>query len=75
MKNPIKIYDRIKREAPKVPPYTCPIIDEGQAQLEELRQLNEALRDSAIYWKEAAQDLSVELGAAYRIIDDLESDE
>jgi len=33
------------------------------------------MRNPIKIWKEAAQDLAVELGAAYRIIDDLESDE
>lgn len=41
--------------------YTCPAIDTAIVQLEELRESNTQLRDSALYWESRCKEVCDEL--------------
>jgi len=60
---------KLERAAPnKIPPYTCPGLDQSikqintlTNQLEKIRKQNEKLRNAAEYWKQMAEDLCDEI--------------
>jgi len=52
------LYIRIKREAPDWPEWSCPHIDEAMEEMEEVRSINDRLRDCAIYYKDCCKDLA-----------------
>ena len=60
---------KLERDAPnKIPPYTCPGLDQSikqintlTNQLEKIRKQNEKLRNAAEYWKQMAEDLCDEI--------------
>ena len=52
-----KKFSNLEKEAPPKPEFTCPSIDDFISQLEELRQANAALRDTADYWKDLCLEL------------------
>ena len=57
-------YERFEKDAPKIPVHTCPYIDEvlghlieSNSILEDLRNMNSELRDSAEYWKNSCEEM------------------
>lgn len=57
-------YERFEKDAPKIPEHTCPFIDDvlghlmqSNSILEDLRNMNSELRDSAEYWKNCCEEM------------------
>lgn len=50
-----------ERDAPGLPDFTCNHIDGIIDKLEELRDMNTQLRDSAEYWKSACDEMQMEI--------------
>jgi cob(I)alamin adenosyltransferase len=56
-----KAFEEHRRWAPSVPKDTCPDIDSVIADMERLRGANASLRELALFWREAAEQLATEV--------------
>lgn len=70
----LSIYNRIKLSAPDIPNITCPHIDSAILELENLRSMNDKLRDGYFFWKQECKKLSKELLALNKYIKNLEEE-
>jgi cyclopropane fatty-acyl-phospholipid synthase-like methyltransferase len=60
----LNLYESYEKDSPKLPDFTCPLIDEVvewassiSFKMEEIRKMNSELRDSAEYWKSACEEM------------------
>lgn len=63
-KNKLNEYETFKKDAPEIPDFTCPHIDEVidwthkiTEKMEDIRNMNTQLRDSVDYWKCACEEM------------------
>jgi hypothetical protein len=75
MNFPHKGYKDLKEDCPPIPDNTCPIIDEAQKKMEDLRDQNEALRDVGKFWRATSIRLLEECCDLNRYIKEIEKDE
>jgi hypothetical protein len=71
----LNLYDKIKKEAPEFPDYTCPYIDDVIKSLEEIRAQNDALRDCAKHWKDQTKLLCEEVYELNRLLSEYEQED
>ncbi len=68
------IYNRIKQSAPSIPNITCPYIDSAINELENIREMNEQLRDAYFFWRKECKKLSKELLLLNKHVEELEKE-
>jgi len=61
-------FDTFQKDAPEMPDFTCPHIDnvndwlhKATEEMEKLRNMNSYLRDNAEFWKEACEEMQNKL--------------
>lgn len=61
-------FESFKKDAPEMPDFTCPYIDNANdhlhkatEELEELREMNSKLRDNAQFWKDSCEEMQNKL--------------
>lgn len=59
---------------PRMPPETCPTIDEAIGLMEDVRKANQALRENAEHYMELAETLEFDLSEAERDVQRLEEE-
>jgi hypothetical protein len=76
-RNKLTEYDKFAKDAPKMPDYTCPAIDnvleylcKSNQELEKIRLMNSQLRDNAEYWKNCCEEMQETLDSHKELIQD-----
>tara|TARA_X000000950_G_C13873688_1_gene643967 strand:+ start:886 stop:1197 length:312 start_codon:yes stop_codon:yes gene_type:complete len=67
-KKKLSEFETFKKDAPELPDFTCPHIDnvndwlhKANEEMELLREMNSKLRDNAEYWKESCEEMQNKL--------------
>ena len=67
-KNKLSEFETFEKDAPEMPDFTCPHIDnvndwlhKATEEMEKLRNMNSHLRDNAEFWKESCQEMQYKL--------------
>tara|TARA_B100000579_G_C22632968_1_gene757561 strand:- start:226 stop:561 length:336 start_codon:yes stop_codon:yes gene_type:complete len=68
VKQKLSEFEAFENDAPKMPDFTCPHIDnvndwlyKATEEMEELRNMNSQLRDNAEFWKESCEEMQNKL--------------
>ena len=67
-KKKLSEFETFEKDAPELPDFTCPCIDnvndwlhKATEEMENLRTMNSKLRDNAEYWKESCEEMQNKL--------------
>ena len=67
-KKKLSEFETFEKDAPELPDFTCPYIDnvndwlhKATEEMENLRTMNSKLRDNAEYWKESCEEMQNKL--------------